>query len=102
MLEESVRLIRETEARMEEEKAAARVRAQKLAIEAKRDAESLLADAEETLRQERKALLTEAERRAGERRQTILTEADAQCGALQTQAAQRQAEAVEMILARGV
>lgn len=102
MLEESIRLIQETEAHMEEEKLAARARAQKLAAEAERDAAGILAAAEETLRQERRTLLAEAEQQADIRRQAILRDAEEQCRALAAQAASRQAAAVERILAEGV
>lgn len=101
MLEESIRLIRETETQLEEEKTAARVRGQKLAAEAEQDAAAILAAAEETLRRERAELLAEVERHAAARREEILADAERQCGALTAQAAQRQAAAVEKILARG-
>ena len=50
MLEESIRVIRETEAQMEEEKLSARARGQKLVAEAEKAAQATLAAAEKMLR----------------------------------------------------
>lgn len=102
MLEESIRLIQEMEQHMEDEKSAARSRAQRLAAEAQKDAAAILAEAEEALRQERRSLLAEAEAHAAERRESILAEAEEQCRALAAQAAQRREAAVERVLAKGV
>ncbi len=102
MLEESIRLIQETETQMDEEKLAARAKAQRLAAEAEKEAAAILAAAEETLRQERQELLCEAERRAAERREDILALAEGRCRELKAQAAEKQMQAVERILAKGV
>lgn len=102
MLEESIRLIQETEAQMEEEKLAARAKAQRFATEAEKEAAAILAAAEETLRQEKQGLLREAERRAAERREDILALAEGRCRDLKAQAAEKQLQAVERILAEGV
>ncbi len=102
MLEDSIRLIQETETQMEEEKLAARAKAQKIALEAEKEAAAILAAAEEKLRQEKQELLGEAERKADARRQEILALAENRCRELKARAAERQAQAMERILAKGV
>lgn len=102
MLEESIRLIQGMEQHMEKEKLAARERAQRQAAQARKDAAAILAEAEETLRQERRTLLAQADGRAAARREDILAGAEEQCRALTAQAAQRREEAVERLLAEGV
>ena len=102
MLEESIRVIRETDAQMEEEKLSARARGQKLIAEAEKAAQATLAAAEKMLREERQAQLQQAEENAAASRREILAKAEESCRLLKERARAKQEAAVERILAEGV
>lgn len=102
MLEESIRKIRETEARAEEEKNACRARLQRMLAETENQAAALSAQARETLRQEREALLDQAEKEAARTRDAILRKTADACDLLRAQARQNSPRAIEIILSKEV
>ena len=95
MLEDSIRKIREAEARVEEEKNACRTRLQRMLTETE-------TQATETLRRERKALLDQAEKEAAAARDAILKKAAEDCDILRAQARKNGARAIETILTKEV
>lgn len=102
MLEESIQKIRETESRAEEEKAAAKLKAQKLLTDAEKAGKETLAAANELLEQQKAQLLQEAKTRADAEAAVILKQAGEECGRLRTLAAAHTEQAVGRILEKGV
>lgn len=102
MLEESILQIEQTEARMAEERSAAVAAAQKKLSQARYKADTLLADAEDTLKAERAAAFSEAEAAAAQendlRRKSVVRESED----LRSRAEQQMERAVRLILEKGV
>ena len=102
MLETSLKAIQETEERMEAEKAAARVEAERMVSFAEKTAKENAVKAKEELLAERTALLQKAEEAAAKERETILHDAETASRELRAKAAEHLDAAVAQILSKGV
>lgn len=102
MLDESIRMIQETEREADARKATHRTVLQHMLTEAEARAAEALSRTEEIIRQERATLLAQAEAQAAAIREEILEEARRECNLLQAQALQNREQALAYILSKGV
>ncbi len=99
---EAIARIQEVESGMEQSKADARARAQKLTADAEREGRALLQQGREKAAAEVADAMRQAEEAAAKRREEILARAAADCEALRAEAGARMDKAVEAILERVV
>lgn len=99
---EAITRIRSVEEDMEQAKAEARSRAQKLAAEAERDGRAMLQKGKDDAAKTAAAELKKAEEEAAKRRTSILAQAKKDCESLKKQAGSRMDKATQAILGRVV
>ena len=99
---EAISKIRSVEESMDQARADARARAQKLAAEAGRKGRALLQKGKDAAAKAAAAELEKAEAAAAKRRDEILAQAAKDCGALKKQARKRMDKATQAILGRVV
>ena len=99
---EAISKIRSVEESMDQARADATARAQKLAAEAAREGRALLQKGKDTAAKAAAAELEKAEAAAAKRRDEILAQAAKDCGALKKQAGSRMDKATQAILGRVV
>lgn len=99
---EAITKIRSVEEEMDQARADARSRAQKLAAEAEREGRALLQQGKEQAAKAAEAEMEKAEAAAAKRREEILAQAERDCEALKQEAASRMGKATQAILGRVV
>ncbi len=99
---EAITKIRSVEEDMEQAKADAKSRAQKLAAEAERDGRALIQKGKDEAAKAAAAEMKKAEDEAAKRRAGILDQAEKDCEALKKQAGSRMDKATQAILGRVV
>ena len=99
---EAITKIRSVEENMDQAKADAKARAQKLAAEAEREGRALLQKGREESAKSAAAEMKKAEEEAAKRRDDILRQAEKDCEALKKQAGSRMDKATQAILGRVV
>ena len=99
---EAITKIRAVEDSMEQSKADAKARAQKLAAEAEREGRALLQKGREESAKSAAAEMKKAEEEAAKRREEILAQAAKDCGKLKADAGTRMDKAAQAILGRVV
>lgn len=99
---EAISKIRSVEENMDQARADAKVRAQKLAAEAERDGRALLQKGKEEAAKAAAAEMEKAEAAAAKRRDEILAQAAKDCGELKKKAGSRMDKATQAILGRVV
>ena len=99
---EAITKIRSVEENMDQAKADAKARAQKLAAEAEREGRALLQKGREQSAKTAAAEMIKAEEEAANRRDDILRQAEKDCEALKKQAGSRMDKAAQAILGRVV
>ena len=99
---EAITKIRSVEEGMDQARADAKARAQKLAAEAEREGRALLQQGKEQAAKAAAAEMEKAESAAAKRREEILAQADKDCAALKKEAGSRMGKATQAILGRVV
>ena len=99
---EAITKIRSVEEDMDQAKADAKARAQKLASEAEREGRALLQQGKEQAAKAAAAEMEKAEAAAAKRREEILAKAERDCEALKKEAGSRMGKATQAILGRVV
>ena len=99
---EAITKIRSVEEDMDQAKADAKARAQKLASEAEREGRALLQQGKERAAKAAAAEMEKAEAAAAKRREEILAKAERDCEALKKEAGARMGKASQAILGRVV
>lgn len=99
---EAITKIRSVEEDMDQAKADAKARAQKLASEAEREGRALLQQGKEQAAKAAAAEMEKAEAAAAKRREEILAKAEKDCEALKKEAGTRMGKASQAILGRVV
>lgn len=99
---EAITRIRSVEEDMDQARADARSRAQKLAAEAEREGRALLQQGREQAAKAAAAEMEKAEAAAAKRREEILAQAERDCEALKKEAGSRMGKATQAILGRVV
>lgn len=99
---EAISKIRSVEETMDQARADARARAQKLAAEAERDGRALLQKGKDEAAKAAAAEMAKAEAEAAKKRDEILAQSAKDCGALKQRAGSRMGQASQAILGRVV
>ena len=99
---EAITKIRSVEENMDQARADAKARAQKLAAEAEREGRALLQQGRERAAKAAAAEMEKAEAAAAKRREEILAQADKDCEALKKEAGSHMGKATQAILGRVV
>ena len=99
---EAITKIREVEEGMEQSKAEAKAKAQRMIADAEREGRALLQEGRETAAKAAAGAMRRAEEEAAVRREEILSQAAKDCEALKAEAAARMDKATQAILGRVV